>query len=192
MIRISEAAQAHFVKLLEKQAAGTNIRVFVVNPGTVSAECGVSYCPVDSLEESDLRLPFNGFEAVVDAESQPFLVDAEIDFVTDQMGSQLTLKAPNAKVRKVSDNAPLKERVQYVIDAEINPQLANHNGRVSIVELTNDGVAILQFGGGCNGCSQVDLTLKEGIEKELLNRFPGELNGVRDVTDHQRGEHSYY
>lgn len=192
MIRISEAAQAHFVKLLEKQAAGTNIRVFVVNPGTVSAECGVSYCPVDSLEDSDLRLPFNGFEAVVDAESQPFLVDAEIDFVTDQMGSQLTLKAPNAKVRKVSDNAPLKERVQYVIDAEINPQLANHNGRVSIVELTNDGVAILQFGGGCNGCSQVDLTLKEGIEKELLNRFPGELNGVRDVTDHQRGEHSYY
>lgn len=192
MIRISEAAQAHFVKLLEKQAAGTNIRVFVVNPGTVSAECGVSYCPVDSLEESDLRLPFNGFEAVVDVESQPFLVDAEIDFVTDQMGSQLTLKAPNAKVRKVSDNAPLKERVQYVIDAEINPQLANHNGRVSIVELTNDGVAILQFGGGCNGCSQVNLTLKEGIEKELLNRFPGELNGVRDVTDHQRGEHSYY
>lgn len=192
MIRISEAAQAHFVKLLEKQAAGTNIRVFVVNPGTVSAECGVSYCPVDSLEATDMRLPFNGFEAIIDAESQPFLVDAEIDFVTDQMGSQLTLKAPNAKVRKVASNAPLKERVQYVIDAEINPQLANHNGRVSVVELTEDGVAILQFGGGCNGCSQVDLTLKEGIEKELLNRFPGELNGVRDVTDHQRGEHSYY
>lgn len=192
MIRISEAAQAHFVKLLEKQAAGTNIRVFVVNPGTVSAECGVSYCPVDSLESTDMRLPFTGFEAIIDAESQPFLVDAEIDFVTDQMGSQLTLKAPNAKVRKVANNAPLKERVQYVIDAEINPQLANHNGRVSVVELTDDGVAILQFGGGCNGCSQVDLTLKEGIEKELLNRFPNELNSVRDVTDHQRGEHSYY
>lgn len=192
MIRISEAAQAHFAKLLEKQADGTNIRVFVVNPGTVSAECGVSYCPQDSVEATDLRLPFASFDAIVDAESQPFLVDAEIDFVTDQMGSQLTLKAPNAKVRKVSDNAPLKERVQYVIDAEINPQLANHNGRVSVVELTEQGVAVLQFGGGCNGCSQVDLTLKEGIEKELLNRFPGELNGVRDVTDHQRGEHSYY
>ena len=137
-------------------------------------------------------MPFTGFAAVIDADSKPFLVDAEIDFVTDQMGSQLTLKAPNAKVRKVSDNAPLKERVQYVIDAEINPQLANHGGRVSVVELTDNGVAVLQFGGGCNGCSQVDLTLKEGIEKELLNRFHGELNGVRDVTDHQRGEHSYY
>jgi Fe/S biogenesis protein NfuA len=192
MIMISESAQAHFVKLLEKQASGTNIRVFVVNPGTASAECGVSYCPPDAVESTDLTVPFNGFDAVIDADSKPFLVDAEIDFVTDQMGSQLTLKAPNAKVRKVSDNAPLKERVQYVIDAEINPQLANHGGRVSVVELTDTGVAVLQFGGGCNGCAQVDLTLKEGIEKELLNRFHGELNGVRDVTDHQRGEHSYY
>ena len=71
-------------------------------------------------------------------------------------------------------------------------ELAGHGGRVTLMEITDDGLAILQFGGGCNGCSQVDLTLKEGIEKELLNRFHGELNGVRDVTDHQRGEHSYY
>ena len=192
MISISESAQSHFVKLLEKQPAGTHIRVFVVNPGTPSAECGVSYCPPDSVEESDQQLPFNGFSAVIDAESQPFLVDAEIDFVTDQMGSQLTLKAPNAKVRKVNDNAPLRERVQYMIDAEINPQLANHGGNVRVVELSDNGVVVLQFGGGCNGCAQVDLTLKEGIEKELLNRFAGELTGVKDITEHQRGEHSYY
>lgn len=192
MITISEQAQQHFAKLLSKQPQGTNIRVFVVNPGTTQAECGVSYCPPDAVEETDLTLNFSGFDAVVDGESQPFLVDAEIDFVTDQMGSQLTLKAPNAKVRKVSNDASLMERVQYVIDSEINPQLANHGGRVSVMELTTDGVAVLQFGGGCNGCSQVDLTLKEGIEKELLNRFSGELNGVRDITEHQRGEHSYY
>ncbi len=42
----------------------------------------------------------------------PYLEDAEIDFVTDQLGSQLTLKAPNAKMRKVDDNAPLMERVE--------------------------------------------------------------------------------
>ncbi|MEH8022022.1 MULTISPECIES: Fe-S biogenesis protein NfuA [Rheinheimera] len=192
MIMISEQAQEHFAKLLSKQAAGTNIRVFVVNPGTAQAECGVSYCPPDAVEEADLTLNFNGFNAVVDSESKPFLIDAEIDFVTDQMGSQLTLKAPNAKVRKVSDNASLMERVQYVIDSEINPQLANHGGRVSVMELTPEGVAVLQFGGGCNGCAQVDLTLKEGIEKELLNRFVGELTAVKDVTEHERGEHSYY
>ncbi|HBP8410958.1 Fe-S biogenesis protein NfuA, partial [Staphylococcus aureus] len=70
-------------------------------------------------------------------------------------------------------------------------QLAGHGGRVSLMEITEDGYAILQFGGGCNGCSMVDVTLKEGIEKQLLNEFP-ELKGVRDLTEHQRGEHSYY
>ncbi|WP_374725987.1 NifU family protein [Klebsiella pneumoniae] len=129
--------------------------------------------------------------AYVDELSAPYLEDAEIDFVTDQLGSQLTLKAPNAKMRKVSDDAPLMERVEYLLQSQINPQLAGHGGRVSLMEITDDGLAILQFGGGCNGCSMVDVTLKEGIEKQLLNEFP-ELKGVRDLTEHQRGEHSYY
>ena len=80
MITISEAAQSHFAKLLADQAEGTNIRVFVVNPGTTQAECGVSYCPADAVEETDIKLPFNGFDAVVDEESAPFLEEADIDF----------------------------------------------------------------------------------------------------------------
>ena len=147
MIHISDAAQAHFAKLLANQEEGTQIRVFVINPGTPNAECGVSYCPPDAVEDSDTALKFEQLTAYVDELSAPYLEDAEIDFVTDQLGSQLTLKAPNAK--------------------------------------------ILQFGGGCNGCSMVDVTLKEGIEKQMLNEFP-ELKGVRDLTEHQRGEHSYY
>lgn len=192
MITISEDAQAHFAKLLEKQESGTNIRVFVVNPGTSAAECGVSYCPPDAVEPNDIRLPFSGFDAVVDEESAPYLDDAEIDFVTDQMGSQLTLKAPNAKARKVADDAPLVERVSYMIESEINPQLASHGGKVVLLEITEQGYAVLQFGGGCNGCSMVDVTLKEGIEKQMLEQFAGELKGVKDATEHQAGEHSYY
>ncbi|KJF95789.1 Fe-S biogenesis protein NfuA [Photobacterium angustum] len=192
MITITESAQQHFGKLLAQQPEGTNIRVFVVNPGTQSAECGVSYCPPEAVEASDTEIKLELFSAFLDELSLPFLEDAEIDFVTDKMGSQLTLKAPNAKVRKVSDNAPLMERVDYVIQTQVNPQLAGHGGHVSLSEITEDGVAILQFGGGCNGCSMVDVTLKEGIEKELLAQFEGELTGVRDITDHARGEHSYY
>ncbi|MGF1758085.1 Fe-S biogenesis protein NfuA [Photobacterium sagamiensis] len=192
MITISESAQQHFGKLLAQQPEGTNIRVFVVNPGTQNAECGVSYCPPEAVEASDTEIKLELFSAYLDELSLPFLDDAEIDFVTDKMGSQLTLKAPNAKVRKVSDDATLMERVDYVIQTQVNPQLAGHGGNVSLAEITEDGVAILQFGGGCNGCSMVDVTLKEGIEKELLAQFEGELAGVRDITEHARGEHSYY
>lgn len=192
MINITEAAQAHFAKLLANQEPGTQIRVFVINPGTPSAECGVSYCPPDAIEATDIELKFDKLSAYIDEISAPFLQEAEIDFVTDQLGSQLTLKAPNAKMRKVADDAPLIERVEYVIQSQINPQLAGHGGRVSLMEITDDGYAILQFGGGCNGCSMVDITLKEGIEKQLLNMFPDELKGVKDLTEHQSGDHSYY
>ncbi|NIG87730.1 Fe-S biogenesis protein NfuA [Serratia symbiotica] len=191
MIHITDAAQEHFAKLLANQEIGTQIRVFVINPGTPTAECGVSYCPPDAVETTDTELQFEKLSAFVDELSAPYLDDAEIDFVTDQLGSQLTLKAPNAKMRKVDDNAPLMERVEYLLQSQINPQLAGHGGRVTLMEITDDNLAILQFGGGCKGCSMVDVTLKEGIEKELLLKFP-ELKGVRDLTEHQRGEHSYY
>jgi Fe/S biogenesis protein NfuA len=192
MISISDAAQAHFRKLLEKQPDGTNIRVFVMNAGTPNAECGVSYCPPDAVEPEDLRLPFSGFDALVDAQSAPFLEEAAIDFVSDQMGSQLTLKAPNAKMRKVDTDAPLIERIEYVIHTQVNPSLAGHGGKVTLLEITDDGYAILQFGGGCNGCSMIDVTLKDGIEKQFLELFPDEIKGVRDATEHNRGEHSFY
>ena len=192
MISISDQAQVHFSELLSNQPENTAIRVFVVNPGTPNAECGVSYCPPEAFEESDKRFEYKGFSAVVDAQSIPYLDEAEIDYVTDKMGSQLTLKAPNAKMRKVNDDAPLVDRVDYFIQSDINPKLASHGGQVTLMEITDDGIAILQFGGGCNGCSMVDVTLKEGIEKEMLEIFAGELNGVRDMTEHQSGEHSYY
>jgi Fe/S biogenesis protein NfuA len=191
-IKISDSAQAHFRKLLDQQEDGTHIRIFVVNPGTPNAECGVSYCPPNAVEAADSELKYAGFSAFVDEISYPFLEGAELDFVTDEMGSQLTLKAPNAKMKKVADDAPLIERVDYAIQTQINPQLANHGGRITLIELTDDGYAVLQFGGGCNGCSMVDVTLKDGIEKQLLEQFPNELHGVRDVTEHQHGEHSYY
>ncbi|WP_279572596.1 Fe-S biogenesis protein NfuA [Volucribacter amazonae] len=191
-IMISDAAQGHFRKLLEQQAEGTNIRIFVVNPGTPHAECGVSYCPADAIEDTDTEMKYNGFSAFVDEVSLPFLEEAEIDYVTEELGTQLTLKAPNAKMRKVADDAPLIERVEYVIQTQINPQLASHGGHITLIEITNDGVAILQFGGGCNGCSMVDVTLKDGVEKQLVSLFPDELTGAKDVTEHQRGEHSYY
>lgn len=72
MIRISDAAQAHFAKLLANQEEGTQIRVFVINPGTPNAECGVSYCPPDAVEATDTALKFDLLTAYVDELSAPY------------------------------------------------------------------------------------------------------------------------
>ena len=60
----------------------------------------------------------------------------------------------------------------------------------SLQEVTGDGVVVLRFGGGCHGCGMADVTLKQGIEKTLLEKVPG-VTAVRDATDHDTGEAPY-
>ena len=121
----------------------------------------------------------------------PFLEDALVDYATDRMGGQLTIKAPNAKMPRVDADSPVEDRINYVLYNEVNPSLAAHGGEVSLVEVTDDAFAVLRFGGGCQGCSAVDITLKDGVQKSLLDQIP-ELSGVRDVTDHTDRSQAYY
>ena len=82
-----------------------------------------------------------------------------------------------------------------MIDSEINPNLAGHGGKVSLVEIIKAesdarAIVVLQFGGGCHGCGMAGVTLKNGIEKTLKENFP-EIVEIRDVTDHTKGEDPY-
>lgn len=190
MVEITPAAQEHFRKLLETQPEGTQIRVFVIEPGAPQAECGVAYCPPKTVGKSEQVVSFDGFLLYIDSESLPFLREAKIDFVVEDAGAHLTIKAPHAKGHMPAADAPLFERVEYFLQSETNPKLAAHRGHVALLDITQEGLAVLQFGGGCDGCAMVGMTLKEGIEKELLAHFP-ELKGVEDATEHRRGEHSY-
>ena len=161
MISISDTAQAHFRKLLEKQPDGTNIRVFVVNPGTQNAECGVSYCPPDAVDPEDQHLPFSGFDCLVDPLSAlPGGCHHRFRHRSD--GLPAHPESPERQDAQSGRRRPLIDRIEYVLMSEVNPMLAGHGGKVTLVELTDDKLAILQFGGGCNGCSMVDYTLKEG------------------------------
>ena len=67
----------------------------------------------------------------------------------------------------------------------------SHGGMVTLVEITTEQAAVLQFGGGCQGCSAVDMTLKNSVEVTLLERIP-ELTAVLDQTDHTVTENAYY
>lgn len=192
MITITESAQEYLVGLLAKQDAEVRgIRVFINDPGTPRAETCIAYCREADIKGDDERREFNGFDAWFEARSLPFLEDALVDYAKDRMGGQLTIKAPNAKLPKVDASSSLADRINYILHNEVNPQLAAHGGEVRLVELLEEGVAVLQFGGGCQGCGMVDATLKHGVEKSLLEQLP-DLKGVRDVTDHSVRTNAYY
>ena len=138
-----------------------------------------------------MPIEYEGFTAWFEEKSKPYLVDATVDFQEDRMGGQLTIKAPNARVPNVGPDSPLEDRINYVLYNEINPGLSAHGGVVSLVEIVEDNTAVLEFGGGCQGCAAVDITLKQGVETTLLEQIP-DLAAVRDVTDHTVTDNAYY
>lgn len=191
-IHLTEAAQTYLADLLAKQdTEGVGIRVFITQPGTPYAETCIAYCKPGEEKPEDTLITLERFRVWVDATSEQFLEEAVVDYATDSMGGQLTIKAPNAKVPMVNADSPLNDRINYLLQTEINPGLASHGGEITLIDVVDDGIAVLQFGGGCQGCGMADVTLKEGVEKTLIARIP-EVKGVRDVTDHSVKDNAYY
>jgi len=192
MVTVSESAQRYLSQLISNQeSGGMGVRMFVTQPGTKFAETCLAYCQPEDIVEDDDIVSLEGFKLYLEKKSVPFLDEAYVDYAEEKMGGQLTIKAPNAKMPKIDENSPLNERINYILVTDINPGLASHGGEVSLVELTEDNIAILRFGGGCQGCSAVSITLKDGVEKRLLEIIP-ELKGVKDSTDHTVTENAYY
>ena len=192
LITITAPAQAYLAELLKKQdTEGVSVRVFILDAGTPKAETCISFCRPGEEKEEDAIQQCEGFKAYIDEPSIPFLEEAVVDYSKDAMGGQLTIKAPNSRLPKITDESSLPDRINYVLYNEINPGLAAHGGNVTLEELYDDNIAVLRFGGGCQGCGMVDVTLKEGVEKTLLQQIP-QLKEVRDVTDHSQRENAYF
>jgi Fe/S biogenesis protein NfuA len=191
-IEITESGQSYLRDLLAKQnCEGIAIRVFVLDGGTPKAETCIAFCRPGEQEVDDEVSEYDGFNAFVERKSKAYLEDAVVDFAKDSMGGQLTIRAPNSRMPKIGPDSPLQDRINYILYSEINPGLAAHGGHITLEKLTDDKIAVLRFGGGCQGCGMVDVTLKEGVEKALLQQLP-ELTAVRDVTDHSNQENAYF
>jgi len=191
IITITASAQQYLSELLSKQDdKNVGIRIFIGDPGTPSAEACIAFClPGEELDD-DERVEYEGFTVWLDNHSKPFLVNALIEYTEQNMGGQLTIKAPNSRSLPYSEDSSLEDKVNYVLHSQINPGLASHGGMVNLVEIDAE-VVVLQFGGGCQGCGMVDVTLKAGVEKTLLEQLP-EIKGIRDTTDHTITENAYY
>jgi Fe/S biogenesis protein NfuA len=191
LIQISDSAQAHFRKLIEREALpGLGVRLAATNAGTPSADVRLEFAEPGDLSGDEWAIDCAGFTLWVDAASVAFLDGARIDFEQQATGGQLQIRAPKIKGEAPPESASLVERVRWVIEHEVNPQLAMHRGMVDLQEVTADGIVVLRFGGGCHGCGMVDMTLKNGIEKTLLTKVPG-VTAVRDATDHDTGQAPY-
>lgn len=193
MIEVTDNAQVYFSKLIAQQdMEGMGLHLSVTNPGTPDAACDLQFHVPGETAEPDYRIiEFSDFKMYVPESSARWLQKATIDFEKEDTGGQLTIKAPGIKGYQPEADAPLHEKINWILTTEINPGLASHGGMVTLEEITAQKDIVLRFGGGCHGCGMADVTLKQGIEKTLKEHFP-EIGAIIDATDHTTGENPYY
>ncbi|MDP9243756.1 MAG: NifU family protein [Chloroflexota bacterium] len=135
--------------------------------------------------DADVAVDLGGLTIVVDPDSADQLAGSTIDLDQNITGGGLRVDNPNEGWRD-----PLARAVQAVLDSKINPGVGGHGGMVSLIDV-REGTAYMRFGGGCQGCAAVDVTLRAGVEAALREAVP-EISAVVDVTDHAAGENPYY
>jgi Fe/S biogenesis protein NfuA len=140
---------------------------------------------LDDALPGDLVVGTPDFQVLVDAGSASDLEGAVIDLDPSAMGGALRIDNPKEGWRD-----PIAARVQDVLDRQINPSVAAHGGYVDLLEV-RDGAAYVQLGGGCQGCAQVDVTLRQGIEVAIKAAVP-QVTQVIDTTDHAAGTNPYF
>jgi len=71
-------------------------------------------------------------------------------------------------------------RKLHNIIEQVRPYLQQDGGDVNLVDLTDDGVVLVELTGACGSCPYSTMTLKNGIESVIKKAIP-EIKEVRQV-----------
>lgn len=74
----------------------------------------------------------------------------------------------------------LLSKIERLLDEEVRPQLALHQGNISVVSLTND-VLTIRLLGTCANCPSATLTTEELIASAVQTHFPQVQRVVLDA-----------
>jgi Fe-S cluster biogenesis protein NfuA len=95
-----------------------------------------------------------------------------------------------AFVESIPPEDDIRERLEAVLNQEINPGIAAHSGAIALDRVEGNTVYI-EMMGGCQGCAASTMTLRQGVHALFREAVP-ELGAILDVTDHSAGVNPYY
>ena len=183
---ISEEAQSYILDKLAPKAAKTQgIEIIIDAKTDYKANYSIKFVDLSDTASDKISIDYEKFQIFVSKEGLSYLEGTEIKINEDK---ELSAFNPNMSITKLSGT--VEEQIQHVLDEEVNPMVASHGGVVSLLEV-KDSSAYLEFGGGCQGCGMIDVTLKQGVEVMIKEHIP-EIEAIYDVTDHAEGTNPYY
>ena len=171
--------------IAEEERQGLGLRVAISGKSPTGFRYSLDLvAPGENLAD-DIVIEQGDFKIFVDKKSAPKLEGSTIDFVIRLQESGFKFENPNSMWSDAR-----AQKVQETIDGRINPSIAAHGGYVTLLDVRDD-IAYISFGGGCQGCGMVDVTLKQGVQVMIKEAVP-ELRDVLDTTDHAAGTNPYY
>jgi len=197
VLAVSDAAidQVLALRAAEDDAEALGLRVEITGTAGVEFTYDLSFDPVADADPAagDSVVHQGELPVIVPADSIDRLRGATLDLPRN--GSEgLVMRNPNrpnplAGV-ELELSGDVAERINQLLDQSVNPALAAHGGFASLVEVQGS-TAVVTMGGGCQGCAVSAVTLREGIQKAILEHIP-EITEVVDATDHDAGENPFY
>lgn len=153
------------------------------------------FISLDDRDEDDFIQDTGPFPLYFDSATAESLRGARVDFDEMKYAAGFNIHYPDQiadypeAIHKEWDD-PVAQAVQTVIERQINPAVAGHGGWVQLLDV-RDETAYIEMGGGCQGCAISHMTLKQGIERMIMDAVP-QITRVVDTTDHDEGQNPYY
>ncbi len=193
MITVEENAVEYIRSYLQKNGrTQQQLLVSVQDGGTrkakislAFAESAVDSCPLTSIWSD----PHAGFSLWCKRGDEPYLEDMVVAFQESTGIGNIIFRAPLLQVEPLPIDATIEQRVRHVIATKVNPSLDQHGGVLTLVRV-DDRTAYVRFGGGCQGCGLVGVTLRGQVQKMITDAVP-EIVAVMDETDHSAGANPY-
>ena len=185
-IDISRKAQDHIKKFLNASSEKIQgVSIIIETKTERKANYSIQFIELSDTPAENISIDFENIPVLVSKEVIPYLEGTEVD-LNDK--GELEAFNPSMSITEISGS--VEEQIQHVLDEEVNPMVASHGGVVSLLEV-KDHNAYLEFGGGCQGCGMIDVTLKQGVEVMIKAQIP-DIEAIYDVTDHAGGTNPYY
>ena len=158
----------------------------------------MSFLDLEQARPDDKRIDFGDLSVIIASKDVDNFNGAELEISDDPNAPGLTMDNPNTPSPSMVGNpedlpeltGELAEKVQTVLESQINPAIASHGGKASLVGIEGQDV-YLRLGGGCQGCGMAQVTLTQGIETALRDAVP-EIGNIIDATDHASGNNPYF
>jgi len=199
IVEITDNARDQIIALREGEGiSDLHLGLRITGVGTQGYIYETSFLRSEDITSTDIVEDHGGLPVAIALDSVENLRGAVLDLSGDGTGPGLVMRNPNvpsptlggADLGDLELTGTTEEKVRTLLSERINPAIASHGGVAHLIKVEGD-IAQLELGGGCQGCGLAAVTLRQGIERAILDAIP-EITEVVDVTDHSMGANPFY